>query len=423
MKKKWKAVIMILMMVVVNIVSFSVKGYAEETQEPGNQGITVDMTNAFTENNGEYAFIEQKIEDENASMTGLLDEDVEELLNHQGILDEDIEKCSEQELMELEQNVTEDSLVYTGYYAVMDTEELADKPVQQDEMIELTPEQVDRYIAEEYYDIETGLYASLAEELEEMAEKSEDNASQNLVHSVGEFMGLGVQEVCAETIAHGGLDDKIHTSMLRETLVISELKDGKTMHVWFKFEWQEMPKYRAVDSISLSWEGAKYDGCDKQYEPKTTVLHSWYEDYITYNPDRVSMKYGEKQLTKKYDSINLKPESFSIRQDYLCCVIELHADRPYRTNPVTDLEYEYESVAMNFYLKKDSDLKGVKFYPRYIHVKQKAGYDAKNVLGVAASVVDGSVFSAVYTLASGVEVEFKSDYSGPIGARFSHNFK
>lgn len=425
MKKRCKAIIMVLMVSMVNVLAFPFTGYADELTETGNSEIAVDMTNAFAESNGEYEFIEKKIEEENANITGLIDEDVEEILNKNGILDEDIEKCSEKDIKELEDNINEDSLIFSGYYAVNDIKELADTPVQRDEMIELTPEQVDKYIAEEYYGAETDLQETLTEEFEEMAEDNTDENRDNVISAIGELIGLGVNDVSAETIAYGGLNDKQKT-MLREILVISELKDGKTMHVWFKFEWTDMPKYRAVDTVYLGWEGAFYDGCDDQYNSKTNVLHTWYEDYITYKGKSVeaSTKYGEKRLDEHYNSYKLTAESYCIRENYLCCVIELHADVPYSNKPVTDLEYEDESVAMNFYLKKDFGRKGVRFFPQYVHIKQKSKFNGKNVVGVAVSVISKDSISAAYTLLTGVVETFSIEsYSGPYNTRFEHDFK
>ena len=399
-----------------------IKGYAVENIN-GDISIIVDMNNAFAESEGEYDYIEKKKEEESVNVTGLIDKDVEIILNSNGILDEDIKKYSKEELQELEKNIDEDSIIYVSYYAVNDTEELSDVPVKKDEMIELTPKQVDKYIAEKYYDEETDLMKELVKEFNNM---EQDNKKEKLVNKVSDIMGINVNEVCAETISHGGIHDKDNPTMLKETLVINDIEDSYKMYVWFQFEWTEMPKYRYVDTVGLYWDGAMYDsGYDKYAEQN--VKHKWLETYIYHytNEDKCKCIANGNDLKYRYNPKDtFKEEQYYIRSNYIVCLINMHDDQPYSYNPVpTEVLYENERVEMRFYLVKLERATCVSFYPQYVHLKQKFGYDFEHIACAIISGIGKDYIAVSYYLLSGLTSSYTKSTSGPIDVPYQHVYK
>lgn len=421
MKKKVtiKPIIASVLTLMASFTMMPIIGYANEN-DLENVPIMADMNNAFAESKGEYDYIEKKIEEESENVTGLIDEDVEKVLNNNGVLDADIEKCSKEELQELEKNIDEDSMIYVSYYAINDIEELSEVPVQKDEMIQLTTEQVDEYIAEKYYEEDS----DLREELDkEFAKNSISKNDSNMFNVVSDVMGLHVTDVHAKTITHGGISDKVNTTMLREILVVSEIKNTNYIHAWFKFEWTEMPKYREVDTISLGWSGANYEYGYEPYREKNNVVHTWYCNYIYRYSGKVKMESGGCVLTEHRTLSSIGVEEYNLSQNMLVCVIDLHDDIPYRVQPeMIDLEYEDESIAVNLYLMKTSP-NGVNFYPEYRHLVKKYGYNKMNLLGVTACLVDYSIASMVYTGISGITVESVYKNSGPQNVPFYSQYK
>lgn len=421
MKKK-DSIKPIVASVLTLIASFTVLpriGYASEDNYE-DAPVIIDMNNAFVESEGEYNYIEKKIEEENANVTGLIDKDVEKILNESGVLDSDIERCSREELEELEKNIDETSHIYVSYYAVNDIEELSDVPVEKGEMIELTSEQVDKYIAEKYYDEETDLREELAKEFDSVIQ---DNQKEDLIDDISKIVGLNVNEVCAKTVTHGGVSDKENPTMLREIMVVNEIKNSNFIHVWFKFEWTEMPKYREVDTISLKWDGASYEYGYESYRDKNNVVHTWYSDYIYEDRNTVKTEAGSYKLTEHKTLTNIGVEKYYLDQNKLVCVIDLHDDMPYRVMPEKiNLEYEDESVAVNLYLMKTSPY-GVNFHPEYRHLVKKYGYNISNLLGVTANIIDGSFASMIYTAISGLRVESVYQTSGPQNVPFYSQYK
>lgn len=417
---KIKVIISIMLTLMASCTTLPLKVSATENGSE-NSSMFVDMDNVFNENNGKYDYIEKKIEEENENVTGLIDEDIEIILNNNGILDSDIEVFSDEELKELENNISENSDIFVSYYAVNDVEELSGVPVREDEMIELTPEQVNDYIAEKYYNEKTDLKDELNKEFKEITENSK---SKTVIENVSNILGLTVNDACAETITHGGISDKQNTSMLKETLVINEIRGSNYMHVLFKFEWTEMPKYRKVDAISLSWEGARYDRFGK-YSGETKVTHIWYENHLHYNNGKVSIegRLNDNKLNYNSNEECVKVEEYHLRENFIFCSMELHDDYSYRQgSEIVDLEHEYEGLIIKLYLRK-TEPDGVSFFPDYRHFKTKSKYKMFNLVQAIACIGDGSPFSAAYCLISGIKIMNISERSGPKEVNYSHQYK
>ena len=425
MKKKItiKPIIASVLTLMASFTMLPITGYAYESNHENdyeNVPIVVDMNNAFVESEGEYDYIEKKIEEESANVTGLIDEDVEKILNESGILDEDIEKLSNEEIEEFENNINENSLIYVSYYAVNDIEELSELPVQQDEMIELTPEQVDEYIAEKYYDEETDLREELAKALEDV---NEDNKEENVLNTFSNAIGLKVKDVCAETISHGGVSDKANPTMLRKRLIINELKDGLRFQVYFCYEWTDMPIHREMDTMIMSWGGACYDACDKIYSKKTNVVHYWLEN-IEESGKTVKCEYKTTILKEADDGNAIKAEQYFIQEKYICCAIKMRQDYKIKEIPLKEVIYTDESVTMNFYLKKTRDMEGVIFYPYYYHIQEDYSKQLDTIITVTASIFDRGYATAIYSLSSFNDIEFKQKSCGVApGRRFMHTYK
>lgn len=416
MKNRVKSIILVIVTLIASFNSLPIVGFAKERQIYQDEQRKVYVPDSFVKSRGSYTHINKKLEEEASDFTGKLDKKVEKLLNEKGIFDDELERCSEQSLEELEKYVDENSIVYVAYYAVDDSEQLKEEPVKEEEMILLTDKQVNEYLGEKYYGIKTNLKEELTKKFEK-TNKDKHSISESLMGAVG----IGVEDAYAKTIAKGGKSDKNNPTMLKKTLVISELNDGKHLHVWFNFMWTEMPEYRELDSVSLSWDGAYYDFSDS-YSSKTAVSHTWsHESYNITNGKKNDYKYSQeqKQVIAKGNPAVLKADQYHIRSNYICCAIELHDDKMSGNgrNYYKNDNYLNEAVTMVVYLKKEKGYGGVIFYPYYLHAK--SNYDW---LSVAISIAEKGLLSAVYTITSGKVVNITFSYSG-VDEPFPYKYK
>lgn len=396
------------------------KTYGDEKIVENGINIGGNISNVLINEEGEYEYIDKKIQEDVKNNTGLIDEKSEKLLNEKGLLDDEIERLNKEEIKNIEENVDENTKVFSNYYSVEDTRDLSEVPITAEEKIQLSEEQVNKYIAEKYYDVETDLTETINEEFE----KKKHN---DTIEKVSKTMGLQVKEAKAYTESHGGVNDAECRTMLRETMIVCQVKGENVIQVTFKYEWTEMPQYRQVDTVVLSWDGGIYDSCSTKYSSKTHVLHSWVEYTITYpmaNQEKCISEYGEEKLTRVNSGAAMNVGKYFIRNGYAECVFKMHADYNYGQNPTIDKEYEYEAITMHFYLKEDRiNFEGVQFYPLYLHQKEKISYDPENIVLVVVNVVDNAYASAVYSFASGLSSKYVTSNSGPITKSFMYEFK
>ena len=111
---------------------------------------------------GREDFLIKKEKDEVNKNIGILQSRYEKWLNRNGIFDEEIKKYSENEIKEIEKMNIDDSIISTAYYVVDDsTEEKDNKCFDEGDMIQLTSEETNKYIAQKYYGENTDIYETL----------------------------------------------------------------------------------------------------------------------------------------------------------------------------------------------------------------------------------------------------------------------
>lgn len=340
----------------------------------------------FTENMEDYEYIEQKVEDELSVDTGLLEPEVEEALNEQGVFDDEICQYSETYIDELNKLNPEDIEVQAEYYAIKDTEELNGVSVTDEEMVPVSDEKINAYIAEEYYD-------------EEAEDSEEDKVS--VIEGILEGIGIRPLQVKAETQHKGGTNDKKNKTMLKKTIICTKAKNKKNyLYVHAIFKWDQMPKYRELDTIAMKWDNVVYDYA---YARKTSVSHFWTKHQYEHRTDGGSVilneKYVSESVNMKYnDNYNtLKNNQYYLDNYGIRCAFKLHknndtalANSPY----VKTKEYSNEGIGIIFYLKRKSNI--VVFHPYYKHIQTKREW-----VSVAVCLADKGRFTAIYTTVTG----------------------
>ena len=141
----------------------------------------------------EFEFIGDKIDEEIENDSGVFENDkIEKFLNENGVFDEDIQSIyNEEEISELnefDQDDIDNMSVYVEYYAVPDmdiTEE--SENLDNYEMIRLTDEQVDMYMAEKYFEVNTELDEQIQEKIEENYDEQRegDSISDKVLTAIG----------------------------------------------------------------------------------------------------------------------------------------------------------------------------------------------------------------------------------------------
>ena len=373
---------------------------------------TEENSGNFTNNMEDYEYIEQKVDEELKEDTGLLEPEIEEVLNEQGVFDNEIGQYSEEYIDALNEAEPEDIEVQAQYYQIEDTEELEGMPVSEEELIPASEEEVNEYLAEEYYE----------EDIEE------ETDSSSVVGQILENIGIKPIEVKAETQSKGGQSDKKNKTMLKKTIICTrdkskDRKGKQYIYVHAIFKWDKMPKYRELDTIAMTWDNSYYD---YEYEKKTSVSHFWTKHQYDYRTDVSNGKTVNNSIKGK--SVNMKENAnynilknnqYYLDNDGIRIAVKLHKDteKGLTSIPYTRAkEYSCEGVGIILYLSKSAKNKKVVFYPYYKHIKTK-----KDWLSVAVTLADDGKFTAIYTLATGKHKTVEESYSG-VNGKFTFNF-
>lgn len=349
---------------------------------------------------GREDFLIKKEKDEVNKNIGILQSRYEKWLNRNGIFDEEIKKYSENEIKEIEKMNIDDSIISTAYYVVDDsTEEKDNKCFDEGDMIQLTSEETNKYIAQKYYGENTDIYETLNN-------KFNREKKRNVFFSLGCKLGIFPVNIQAETLSKGGKDDSKHPTMLKKIIIVSK-KKKRNIKVIAKYWWTEMPKYRELDAISLKWDNARYQVED------ASATHTWGYEYYTMKSGRKSNYKKEPSVSKKMkmkaNPNTLKDNQFFACNGFICAASELHMDKRQTINShwYNYTRYYNEIVSFELTLKRIKGTKFVKFYPYYDHTKTK--YD---LLSVAISIAEGGKMSAVYSLLNGDVKKVEHEYSG-----------
>lgn len=283
-------------------------------------------------------------------------------------------------------------------------------------MVELTEEEANAYISQKYYGKKTDLYNRLNQKIEKNKKHKKDN-SKSWLQAIGVKLGFVPVSVSASTQSKGGKDDKSNPTMLKKILIVSQQGDTKQLSVVARYIWTEMPKYRELDSISLSWDNAKYVSGDVQ------VYHKWVYEYYNYYPFKKQKKTNyikKEEFTKMKYNANpalLKNNQYHVRNGYICAAADLHNDisKTINTRWYVKTNYYNEEVCFTIRLKRNA--KTVIFYPYYLHTKTN-----KDLIEVAISLADRGYLEAIYKMTSGSTCKVEKEYSG-VNKPFTFVFK
>ena len=378
----------------------------------GSEGLE-DSNENFTDNIEDCEYIEQKVEDELKEDTGLLIPEIEEELNKQGVFDDEIEQYAEEYaseyVNELNKSEPEDIKVQAQYYEIYDTEELEGVSVKEEELVPASAEDVNEYLAEEYYD-------------ENLDDKDSDNSS--IVEWVLEKIGIKSVNVHAETQSKGGQNDKNNKTMLKKTIICTRAKSKdrkgkKYLYVHAIFKWDKMPKYRDLDTLSIKWNNAVY--YDYEYEKNTSVSHFWTKHQYDYRTDVTNGKV--RNVSTKGYSVNMKENAnyhilknnqYYLDDNGIRCAVKLHEDteKGLTEIPYTRAkEYSCEGVGIILYLTKKPKDDIVIFYPYYKHLRTKL-----NWVSVAVELADDGKFTVIYNLVKDRYYEVENSFVGVNGS-------
>ena len=375
----------------------------------------VSKERGFAANKEHSYFIGKKIEKEKKSKTGIVNDKIEKKLNENGIFDEEINKSSTNELDTLNGAEMDTIQIYTQYYAVDDSEELKDKKVEESEMIELTEEETEDYIGYKYYGKKTDLFARLCKKMTKY-KKHNISKEQNWLYRIGTGLGVIPISVSASMQSKGGKDDKSNPTMLKKIMIVSQQSGTKKLSVVARYIWTEMPKYRELDSISLSWDNAKYVSGDVQ------VYHKWVYEHYDYYPFKKQKKTNyikkEEFAKMKYNAnpALLKNNQYHVRNGYICAAADLHNDISKTINTRWYVKTNYYNEEVCFIIQLKRSAKKVIFYPYYEHTKTTV-----DLVQVALDVMDGGRLSTAYSLTSGKSYKVDKEYSG-VNSRFIFDF-
>ncbi|MBQ4069318.1 MAG: hypothetical protein IJC76_08705 [Lachnospiraceae bacterium] len=144
MKRMFKIIVAILLIVMGNMVyihDITCDVYADvhiEKEEPVNKNI-------FVKKHKKYKNVTKTIQREVNKHSTVAKKEVEKYLNEQGVFDDEIAGLyTDEDLRDLKIDDLYNTDVYVSYYAIVDKEELTGCVVEEEEMLELTDEQVDK---------------------------------------------------------------------------------------------------------------------------------------------------------------------------------------------------------------------------------------------------------------------------------------
>ena len=421
MKKIVKNIIAIMLIVMANIVSI----YATTSNVYAHENLDTSefiKKNVFKEERKKYKNIDKALQKETDKHSTVAKKEIEEYLNEQGVFDDEITGLfTDEDLSKLEINDLVDTEIYVAYYAVEDKEELENKAVEEEEMIELTDEQVDKYLAEKYFSKNTNLYEELKKEFEEKNKRKEKTLFSKALESVG-LKPIVTYAAITKSESVGGVDDENNPSMLKKIWMAK--KSSNYILVNFEAVWTEMPKYRNLDVIYIEWDYGKYYEIAQYADVE--VKHFWRKQlvYVSGMGERIAeSKSYSKSMKYVPEGQNLKNNQYNIREDYLCAAINLHDDyEGYSSTTMENISNRYvnEGVSFKFYVRPEEGTERMNFHLRYSHTIVNV-----DIVSVAISTITGGktgLITVSCELAAGGYKNVKSELSG-VDHKFVFDFK
>ena len=369
----------------------------------------------------EFEFIGDKIDEEIENDSGVFENDkIEKILNENGVFDEDIQSIYNEEeiseLNEIDQDDIDNMSVYVEYYAVPDmdiTEE--SENLDNYEMIRLTDEQVDMYMAEKYFEVNTELDEQIQEKIEE--DYDEQREGDSISDKVLTAIGVKPITVYAET------QEKQGTCMLKK--IVSCSKNPKSDYVTVEAIaiWDTMPVMREFDMIELNFAGlAKYEPDAAGSNNEIEVKHFWNEKIWYGAADKLQFIDNSRVVGKMHNTTNqvLKDGEFNCYKGDIQIAFKLHKDEneiDYKGN-VYKTDVKKEGVKCKTHVRLNTQEKKKLFIElNYFHKVETI-----DVVGGILSLTSGGGFNAIFVLANDNRKQYKVVESG-VKKPFEFKFK
>ncbi len=385
MRKVLKSMTAVAMIVAFSTCEMLGTSYAEENFVDTSTEDFVEEMGNFTDSINEMEYIEKKVNDEcDAQVLEEKYSDIEEYLNEKGIFDNEIKASLTQENIDDINNCDlEDVQVYTSYYLVPEEEfedvecdenfdsdtsqeknDVESGLLNEEEMIKLTDEEVNMYLADKYYGEEYDIETVIEERLNVDEEDS-------IIDEISQAIGFKPVEVLASdghTIKHDGKSD----TMLKKSVYSYRMrKDTSKAHIKVTYTWDKGPKYRALDNmeISLSWCNIQSGDANKIKGQHVTV----YDVYDPYCDVKSSDNIIQTDLQRTLDASSVSDNEFFVGEKKIIVAIKMHPNYGdcYRKNWKGDIHNEIwntEYVYIDFDVKMNEPGKNIQIVADYNHV-------------------------------------------------------
>ncbi len=334
----------------------------------------------------EEKYTNKKIEDEKKNKTNVIDNNTERYLNNCGMFDEEIENLDKQTIEELEDCNNKNIEVYTTFFEYIEpevsTQNFEDAEKNDDNNIiekgtvnELTNEEINELIAEQYYDVDI----------------SEEKEDSTILDNVLEAIGLKPVDVYAgiDNYRDNVNDMKKNTTYLKRTILImpTKLNNKQYYKVLASYTWINMPANRLVDLPYLSWgNGLVYDNTSEAFHNTKVQMRTVYTKTVskqltgevisekTIGPiiEDFSGKYYNEYNTEVTQQI--PAGKFAISGHKLFVVADLMdddlvSDESNNTNIRTSVDHI--AIHMWTYLKRENNFETSLLETYYFHTKAK----------------------------------------------------
>lgn len=421
--KRNMALMSIAIILIFNIENVATCVYGSEIE---NNEISYTETDEefsdFSEIKDDYEYIGNKVEDEVNQSSGIIEnEELEIYLNENGVFDEEIEDIySHEEIEELNEAIEENMenlQIHVEYYAGNDTEENVENiedvenTTIEESMIRLTDEEVNMYIAESCYGIETNLNESLSERMDNEDADNEDNSDINLGEEIMSTIGLAPQTVYAsadyERTQSAGGQGATNKTMLKKTVQVYKVSE-KTAKTHVTYTWEIMPVNRGVDAMKIGLSGLITDG-SKEASGKHKIVQKVWDGPLgcaskveRYNNDLKLINAG-----------TLGNNEFKLKGDSVWIAAELrnNEDMLKSNGDVYKRKVLSEIVDVSFYC--DIINSRVWITPEYRHtIEGGVTYSLVDLARIVVSAANEDIKGIAFVLASGKKVSPSSEMSG-----------
>lgn len=375
----------------------------------------------FNEIKEDYEFVSEKVSEElSVNSSEISNSEVESFLNSNGVFDDEITDIyGENDIKEFE-NMDEEDIsnmtVEVSYFAVEDTEDDGED-ISNTNIIQLTDEEVDMYMAEKYYGQDMGLEEQLIDKFDD--KKSNDTEEQSIFKEVMENIGLKAKDAYAETQTKQRRNDGT-LCMLKKVVTCTKPND-KYVSVKAVVVWDEMPVNRKLDSIGIHFKNAQYEDDAVGGMNKIEMVH-FYTRTITEGPAGKYVTYTN-TINEKINESNspyLKANQYDTQNSGVVIALKLTPDEDkLKDNGDRFIrKITKEGVRCNMYVKLTSETKKyLRMNVDYIHIKT-----SYNPIETLISIIDRAYITAAYRLATGADIKVSYEMSG-VNEYFKFNFK